>query len=121
MSFCSRHLCVVFVACGGSPTAPAPAPAPPPPTTLATPSGAVLNELGGCSTLRALNAGMGIPLTSCAFTGTLQNTGAGCAANVKGTVTAYADSAGTQQTGSAGIVVPATQSIRAGAPRRDSC
>ena len=43
-----------------------------------------------CEALRALNWGMGIATTTCtSFSGTMQNTGTGCASNIRGTTIAY--------------------------------
>ena len=96
-------------ACGGgsnssAPTPTSPTPAPILPANLVTPSGAVLNDISNCGARQQLAYGMGFATASCAFTGTLQNIGTGCAGNVRGTVTAYFDSAGTRQSGNAGIV-----------------
>lgn len=88
----------LVVACGGggSPSLPSPTPTPTPTilsANLVTPSGAVLNQAANCEARRQMNALMGVSVIACDFTGMLQNTGQGCAANVRGTVAAAADSA----------------------------
>jgi len=81
-----------------SPTTPTPTPTPIPSANLVAPSSAVLSVSGCNPTLAGL---MGLSTVSCPqFSGTIQNTGAGCATNVRGTTVALTSA--NQQVGSAG-------------------
>jgi hypothetical protein len=108
-------------ACSGSPTpptvstpapvpvpAPAPVPVPIASANLVTPSGVQLS-LPGCEATVQLAFLLGLSTATCpGFDGTLQNTGAGCAANVRGTTTIFKDAAGLQSIGSTGWAYDAT-------------
>lgn len=107
-------------ACGGgdkSPSAPTPTPTPIAPAMLVAPASAVVSVSGCNPTLAAL---MGLSVVSCPqFSGTIQNTGTGCAANVRGTTVAL--NSANQQVGSAGwtyalTVRPGEQFAYSGGP-----
>lgn len=97
-------------ACGSSaPTTPtpqtvvqvvAPPPTPIPPATL-TSTGQL--SVPGCDALISLAASVGLATANCKqFTGLLQNTGSGCATNVRGTTVIFTDAAGTNQISAGG-------------------
>jgi hypothetical protein len=94
----------VASACGGSSSSPTtPTPAPILAAVLTTPSGATLNDLTNCEAARlAARVITGSSIAQCGFSAPMINTGAGCAANVRGTLTASRDEAGSQPTGTAG-------------------
>jgi len=84
---------VSLTGCGSTPTAPTPAPTPPAPilpATLAIPSGATLSAQN-CQTVSVTGI-----FACAAFSGIMQNTGSGCAANIRGTTTITRTSDGTQ-------------------------
>jgi hypothetical protein len=93
---------------GGSPSSPtstptpAPAPVPIAAANIVVPSGAGLS-VPGCDVNRRMAAVMGLPTATCfQFNGTLRNSGSGCAANVRGKTTTYADPGMGRIIGSAG-------------------
>lgn len=78
----------------------APAPVPIAPATLVS-VGSL--SVPGCDALIQLAASVGLATANCKqFTGLLQNTGSGCAANVRGTTVVYADAAGNTQVSAGG-------------------
>jgi hypothetical protein len=95
---------VAFNACGSSPTTPTPKqtpapatavqPAPIAPATLVVPSDAAF-DVPGCSARASLAYNVGLPTIGCAsFTGTMVNTGSGCATNIRGTTTIFFNAGG---------------------------
>lgn len=89
-------LAAVLSACGSSaptvPTStatPTPAPAPIAPANIVMATGAGLS-LPGCDVNRQMSAILGLRATTCyQFSGTLRNSGSGCATGVRGTTTIY--------------------------------
>lgn len=103
-------LALVAVGCSGNPAAPTPPQAvtappvvTPPPIAPASMVSVGQLSVPGCDGLLQLAASVGLATANCKqFTGLLQNTGSGCAANVHGTTVIFTDAAGTAQISAAG-------------------
>jgi hypothetical protein len=90
-----------------SPVAPTPTPGQPaPPQTSIPVANLILADestitRGNCEARIAAALNAGAATATCPFSGSLRNTGQGCAANVRGTANVFRDREGQQQLGSA--------------------